>query len=106
MRAARRPPSDIDHLPLLAELSALERASDGPLSELALRIWRCGSARAAQRFHRQAMLRLAREQVREAIRACRSRDAADDDAALRRQALEELRRYWQAYRQELRRSGE
>src|SRR4051794_33210708 len=102
MRAPRRQSSDVDHLPLLAELSALERSSDGPLPELALRIWRCGSARAAARCHREAMLRLAREQVREAIRTCRSWDALEDGsaAAMRRQARDDLHGYRRAYREE------
>ena len=111
MRPARRHPADVDHLPRLAELARLERASDGPIPELALRIWRTGSARAAERLHRQAMLRLAREEVREAIRTCRSWDEADpgswrDDtpARMRRDSRRALALAWQDYRRELRRS--
>jgi hypothetical protein len=111
MRSPRRQDAASDRA-ALALLSELERRTDGPIPEIALRIWRAGSVRAAIRQHRRAMQRLAREQVREALRACRSWEAADPDrwrddtvVAMRRLTRVDLRVYWQAYRREMSRGG-
>ena len=106
MRAVRRPPRDVEYLPRLADLARLERASDGPIPDLALRIWRHGSARAAARFHRESLIRLAREEVREAVRICRAREARGEGPELCAEARGDLARCWRAYRDEIRGSEE
>ena len=94
--------------PRLAELARLECATDAPVDERALGLWRLGSAFALERDHRMAVARHARDQVREAVRACRSWDDADpslwrDDTALRMRTLSrtDLRRCWMIYRRDM-----
>ncbi|MBI1773764.1 MAG: hypothetical protein HYR63_00320 [Proteobacteria bacterium] len=103
-------PPVVEHRPCLAALAEIERGNDGPIPAMALALWRHGSARAAERFHRRRMRHLARQQVLEAIRACRSWDEAapeawrdDTVARMRRLTRHDLRSTWQVYRAEMHR---